>query len=56
MYYAWKHHHLRPKEYYDLAPGEKAVLQAFYYKEMEEKKEQAEAVAESGMCPAMMLI
>jgi hypothetical protein len=53
MYYCWKYHHIRPKEYYDMMAGEKTVLQAFYFKEMEELKEKNEAIAESGMCPAM---
>lgn len=54
MYYCWKYHHLRPKEYYLLLPGEKAVIQSFYFKEMEELNEKNKNIAESGLCPALM--
>ena len=56
MYYCWRHHNIKPIDFYNMSEGDKTVIRAFYEIEMEERKETAEATAKAGMCPALALI
>lgn len=38
MYYLFIKHHILPGSYYNLPPGDKVVLRAFFEKDIEAKK------------------
>ena len=44
MYHCWKSHNMLPSQFYNLSYGDKAVLTAFFLKEMEEIQQQNQAI------------
>lgn len=37
MYYAWREHHIKPSEIYNMSDGELEILKAFYVIDMERR-------------------
>lgn len=44
MYLLFRYHHVLPKTYYDMLPGERIVTEAFMNYEIEERIEELESM------------
>lgn len=46
MYLAFRFHHMKPSEFYEMGYGERVVLRAFLHYEVEQRNHEAESLKE----------